>query len=240
MRTPRINKPKSPTTKLEQIVTNLHLYNLNVFTREIFLHAYYCSDDTEEQGVEYRMATTFEKNIRMLDQENQSNILIHMHTMGGNWNDGMAIYNTIEFTRSPVTILGYCWARSMSSIILQAASKRVLMPDTDFMVHYGTQGDDDHYLAFMSGAEYSKKLTERMLQIYAKKCINAPYFQNKFKPPTEEKVKNFLEREMQKRGDWWMSAEEAVNFGFADGLLGQPGFETMDMIRTNKKLKIER
>jgi len=228
--------PKHSSSKIEQILTGAHSHNVNVFTREIFLHGYYGSGDSEEPGVEYRMATTFEKNMRILDQEGQTNVLVHMHTFGGNWNDGMGMYNAIEFARSPTTILAYAHARSMSSIILQAASKRVMMPDSEFMIHYGTEGNEDHYLAFMSAADASKKVAERMLRIYAKRCINGEYFQNHYKTLTEDKVMAFLTRKMQERGDWWLDAEKSVYYGFCDGVLGDQGFETMDKIRNAKKI----
>ena len=46
-----------------------------------------------------------------------------MHSVGGNWNDGMAIFDAIELCQSYVTIIVYGQAESMSSIILQAADK---------------------------------------------------------------------------------------------------------------------
>lgn len=237
---PQKIKPKNSGSRIEQILTDVHYHNINVFTREVFLHGYYGSGDNEEPGVEYRMATTFEKNLRILDQEGQANILVHMHTFGGDWNDGMGMYNAIEFARSPVTILVYAHARSMSSIILQAASKRVLMPDADFMIHFGMEGNEDNYLAYMSAADTSKKAAERMLRIYAKRCINGEYFQSRYKSLTEEKVMAFLGRKIQERGDWWLDAEKACYYGFADCVLGWPGYETPEKIRISKKVRLER
>jgi ATP-dependent protease ClpP protease subunit len=42
---------------------------------------------------------------------------------------------------------------------------------------------------------------------------------------------------MREKVDWWMDAEEAVFYGFADGVLGQEGFENLDKIRVKRKLK---
>jgi ATP-dependent Clp protease protease subunit len=234
-------KTKTTATKLEQILSDVHSYGVNVFTREVFLHGNYSAgENNEEPGVEYRMATTFEKNMRILDQEGDANILVHMHTLGGEWSDGMGMFNAIEFARSPITILAYAHARSMSSIIFQAAANRVMMPDAEFMVHFGWEGNEDHYLAFISGAEASKKSAYRMLRIYAKRCIKGQHFQNRYKSLTEEKVMGFLIKKMQERGDWWLDAEQAVYYGMADGVLGQAGFENMEKIRIKKKIKLER
>jgi ATP-dependent protease ClpP protease subunit len=115
-----------------------------------------------------------------------------------------------------------------------------MMPDAEFMVHFGWEGNEDHYLAFISGAEASKKSAYRMLRIYAKRCIKGQHFQNRYKSLTEEKVMGFLIKKMQERGDWWLDAEQAVYYGMADGVLGQAGFENMEKIRIKKKIKLER
>ena len=94
----------------------------------------------------YRMATTFIKNIRLLDQIKNEPIIIHMDSLGGNWGDGMAIYDAIKISRSHVTILVYGQAESMSSIILQAANKRITMPNAYFMCHYGSSASAGNYL----------------------------------------------------------------------------------------------
>ena len=57
----------------------IHSYGLDEVNRELFLHGYF-SNEEEELGVEYRMATTFVKNLRILDLDSSKNIFIHMHT----------------------------------------------------------------------------------------------------------------------------------------------------------------
>ena len=46
----------------------------------------------------------------------------------------MAIFDAIKICRSHVTILVYGQAESMSSIILQAADKRIMMPNSTLYV----------------------------------------------------------------------------------------------------------
>jgi ATP-dependent protease ClpP protease subunit len=159
-----------------------------------------------------------------------------MHeSCGGCWFDGMAMFDSIMFATAPITILAYTRVCSMSTIILQAADNRVLMPNADFMVHFGTESEENHYLGFMTGADFRKKYTPKMLSIYAKRCINGKFFQEYYKTPTEEKVMRFIDKQIKDKGDWWMTSDEAVHYGFADGVLGQPGFETVEKIRINRK-----
>ena len=197
---------------------NLHEYHCNIKTREIYLQS--DSSSEEEVGVDFRMANTFSKNLHLLNSQNSKPILVHMHTIGGEWNDGIAIYDNLSFSNSPVTILAHAHARSMSSIILQGAQKRVLMPNCDVMVHYGSYADDDTYKAVKSGLDYTERLTANMLMLYAKKCIQGPYFKSK-KIVTLAKVITFLKKQLDQRESWWMDAEEAVDYGFADGILGR-------------------
>ena len=47
-------------------ISDIHTYGVDVERREIYLHGYVTNTE-EDPGVEYRMATNFYKNIRMLD-----------------------------------------------------------------------------------------------------------------------------------------------------------------------------
>jgi len=211
---------KRTTPANSEPLFNIHEYNCNPPTREIYLHSYYNSESNDEIGVDFRMATTFAKNLNLLNHQNSTNILVHMHTVGGDWNDGIAIYNNVLFSIAPITILAHAHARSMSSIILQAADTRVLMPDADFMIHHGYIGEEGVTTAVESSIAHNKRLTKRMLAIYALKCIDGEYFK-KHKSMTPAKVMTFLNRQIEKYVDWWMTAEEAVDYGFADGILGR-------------------
>ena len=53
------------------------------------------------------------------------------------------------------------------------------------------------------------------LEIYAGKCVEGKFFKEKYVRPDIKKVKNFLSKKLQD-GDWYMKAEEAVYYGFAD------------------------
>jgi len=79
------------------------------------------ADEAAEPGVEYTMANRFIKNMNILmRKKNVEVIFIHMKTCGGDWGEGMAIYNMIKACPTPVIILNYTHARSMSSIIFSS------------------------------------------------------------------------------------------------------------------------
>lgn len=102
-------------TSKSQAIFDLHTFGINNHSREIYLHSYYSDDvEREEPGVDYRQATTFIKNLQFLDQNQNKSILVHLHSQGGSWDDGMAMFNSIQFCKSDVKILAYAQASSMS------------------------------------------------------------------------------------------------------------------------------
>ena len=198
-------------------IADSHTCGLDVKHREIYLHSYIATAH-EDPGVAYRMASTFAKNIRILDLISHDNIIIHMHSIGGVWNDGMAIYDSIKICKSHVTVISYGQAESMSSIILQAADARIMMPNAYFMCHYGNSGSSGNYLDTQNWAKFEAKILESMIDIYKEKCKKGKYFQDKYQTINDDKVVKFLSRKM-KDGDWYLSSHEAVYYGFADSVI---------------------
>ena len=47
----------------------------------------------------------------------------------------------------------------------------------------------------------------------------------------ENHVVKFIDQKIRKLGDWNLSAEEAVYYGFCDGVFGSSGYETLENIR---------
>lgn len=216
-------------TELEQLISDVHSHSLNYHTREIYLHG------EDEDGVEYKMATTFIKNLHILTRQNVENILVHMHVGGGSWNDGMAVYNAIRFAVAPVSILSYAQASSMSGVILQAADRRVLVPDCEFLIHHGSLGIDGNSMEVKSAVDSNEKARKRMLQVFARRAKVGPFFAER--NYSESKIKAYIDRKIKDKSDWYMPAEEAIYYGFADFILGDKGCETMEKVRIDKKYK---
>lgn len=201
------------------ILHDLHNYGAHMKSREIFLHNHFASADDSNPGVEYRMSSTFIKNIRALDSQNNNHIIVHMQSIGGEWSDGMAMYDAIRMCNSHVTIIAYGQAESMSSIILQAADTRIMTPNSYFMSHYGSTSMTGDYQNVQNWMKYEQRLCDIMIDIYCKRCVKGKYFKEKFGTNSIVKVKNFLSQKL-KDGDWYLNAEEAVYYGFCDGVLG--------------------
>lgn len=185
---------------------------VDIENRIIYLHSDSPGDDLIEPGVDYRMANTFIKNLDKLSKTEEP-IIIKMGTMGGEWNYGMAIYDAIKTCRCHTTIIAFAWARSMGSIILQAANERIMMPHCDFMIHFGSMAMDDSTLNVISDSNFSKNQNKVMLDIYAESCKNGEFF---LKNKKVKNIQNFLKKKMEQNGNWWLNSSETVYYGFAD------------------------
>lgn len=219
---------KKGRNQKHDIIEELHSYQICIDTREIYLHGE-PGENNEDSGVEFRMSNRFIKNLRLLESAGDDPIIIHQHTDGGEWFSGMMIYDSIISCQCHVIFVMHGSACSMGSIIPQAADTRIIMPSCIFMIHDGSSTLEGTYKQVQSAAQLEDKLRNQMLDIYSSVCINGHFFQ---KEQADEKyVKQYLIDKMNEKEDWWLSAREAVAFGFADAVLGDQGYETIEIVK---------
>lgn len=203
--------------KTDDPITQIHDYDVDLQSNHIYLMGVdnysYGSDNTEEPGVEHIMASRFIRNMNLCMRVNQDMpIVIHLKSSGGSYEEGMAIYDMIKSCPYMVTILSYTHARSMSSIILQAANKRVLMPSSYFMFHDGTIDVGGTVKQVESFVEFGKGATKTMLDIYSK-SMKA---QGKLSHLSEAKIQKWLRDQMNAKEDVYMTSKDTVDYGLAD------------------------
>lgn len=225
-------------TELAQLVSDIHQYGINYHNREIYLHSLEYEEGINEAGVEYKMATSFIKNLNILSRQNSNPILVHMHSTGGNWADGMAIFNSIRFCKCPITIISYAQASSMSGVILQSADYRVMMKDCEFMMHYGNAGHYGSITAAKSSIDHSVEcLKKRMIEIFAKRAKVGQYFIDR--KMSEGKIKSFFDRKLREKSDWYMTSQDAQEYGLCDAILGVDNYNTFEEVMAVEKYNID-
>ena len=106
---------------------------INIMTGTLFL----------EGEVNSEMATTLARQLHILSFLG-GEITIYFSSPGGDLAAGFAMYDLIKACPSSVTMIGYGEIMSAGVLILQAADKRLLMPNCSVMVHigYGQTGMD--------------------------------------------------------------------------------------------------
>jgi len=165
-----------------------------------------------EPGVEYLMANRFVKNMNLARLVNpNAPVVVHSKTCGGFSDEGMSIYDSIKASQTPVTVLSYIHSRSMSSLVLLAANKRVMMPHSYFMFHDGDWSMAGTVKQVLSAMEFERR-TDCMIDIY----VEALKEQGKYKDMDEKRIKSMLRRKMDKKEEVYLTANEAVEWGFAD------------------------
>lgn len=208
-------------------INTIHTYGMDIKNREIYLHSYIADD--EDSGVDYRSAIVFEKNIRYLSLLSGEPILIHMNLPGGDWEDCLGIYDTIKSNKCKTTILAYAKVQSASSIIFQAANTRILMPNVNILIHYGSITIDDEHKAAISSLQWSERESSKMIDIFVERWMSSPMSKEKnWKRPF---VRKHIESQLANKTDWILNASEAVYYGFADGILGDKKYPNLDSLK---------
>lgn len=194
---------------------SIHINCIDVPSRHIWMHSE-VSDDSNDSGVDYRMATRFIKNIQCLSVASEDPITITMMHPGGCWDYGMAIFDAIRLCRCHTTIIAYACVASMASVILQAANRRILPPHSSVMIHAGELSLGGHFTAVQSGMEhYQRSMARKMREIYTNRCRSSEYY----KGWTPRQVSKVIDGWMQEKLDVYFTAQEAVKYGFADEIL---------------------
>jgi ATP-dependent protease ClpP protease subunit len=216
-------------------ISLIHNYNIDPLNREIYLHSY-LSDSEEEGGVDYRSAVIFEKNLRYLNLLSLEPILVHMHLPGGHWQDCLGMYDAIKASKAKVITLAYAKAESSSSVLLQASDLRILMPNTNVLIHYGSFSmDAEHSKAAVSGIQWNERECDKMIDVFTDRCMNSSIC--KEKNWKKMMARKHIVSQLANKCDWILTAQEAVDYGFADGILGSKKYPNIDYLKTYVKRK---
>lgn len=137
-----------------------------------------------------------------LESENPSkDIAFYINSPGGVVSSGLAIYDTMQYIRSPVSTVCIGMAASMGSLLLCAGArqKRFALPNARIMVHQPSGGAQGQAADIEIQAREILTLRNRLNEIYVRHT-GQPL----------EAIEHKLER------DTYMSAEEARDFGLVD------------------------
>ncbi len=141
-----------------------------------------------------------------LDADNPGrDINMYINSPGGSVSAGMAIYDTMQFLRSPVSTMCMGMAASMGAFLLAAGTpgKRLALPHARIMIHQPHQSG--------GGGSASD------IEIQAKEIL---YLKGKMNELLAKHTKRTLEEiERDTDRDRWMSGEEARGYGLVDNIV---------------------
>jgi ATP-dependent protease ClpP protease subunit len=206
----------------------LHNFGIDCKTREIFVHRSHENTDNDDD-VNHYMSSVFIKNLRVLDST-KGNILIHLNAnRGGAWEDGMAMFDAIQFSKNYITVLIYGSACSMGSVIPQAADFRLIMPNAYMMFHYGQEGLEDAHMNNVRYFEIANKMADKMVNIYSSKVKDSNFVKSRKLRYPDRFAKSFVKKKLDE-GNWYLTSQEAMYYGLVDEILGSENYPDIDSL----------
>mgnify|MGYP001800127966 CR=1 FL=1 len=155
--------------------------------------------------VEDGMSTLVCAQLLFLEAENpKKEISLYINSPGGVVTSGMAMYDTMQFIKPPVSTLCTGQAASMGSLLLTAGHKdmRFSLPNARVMVHQPSGGYQGQATDIMIHAQETQALKRRLNEIYVEHT-GQDY----------DTIEAALER------DNFMTAERAKEFGLIDDVI---------------------
>ncbi len=169
--------------------------------------------DTE---VDEHMSSLIVAQLLFLESQGNEDINFFINSPGGSVTAGLAIYDTMQFIKPSVATYVVGQAASMGSFLAQAGAtgKRFVLPESRTMIHRvssgtpGTRGSVHvQELEFEDAKrhfEESKRLNKRLTELYVKHNTKGKTYQELFETM---------------KFDTFLSAQEAVEYGFADQVI---------------------
>ncbi|KPF70026.1 Clp protease [beta proteobacterium AAP99] len=139
-----------------------------------------------------------------LAAESSEPITMLVCSPGGHVESGDAIHDMVRFIEVPVNMIGTGWVASAGTHIFLAAPKarRFCLPNTRFLIHQPSGGAGGQATDIAIQAREIIKMRERLARIIAAET-GQPV----------EKVQADIDR------DYWMSTEEAINYGLVSKVI---------------------
>jgi len=170
-----------------------------------------CGDG--ENGIDFMTAEFVIKSLCLLEFNNSEPITILYNMIGGDWYHGMAMYDFMKSCKSHLTITGFGQVRSMGTIVMQGADERILSPNARFMIHDGQEGYSGKPKDVINYAKESQYTLNLCYELYYD-VLKDKYFKGVIKKKAIETISKWCDT------DTYFSAQEAVDMGFADKILG--------------------
>lgn len=136
----------------------------------------------------------------------KKDIKLYINSPGGSVTAGMAIYDTMQFVKPHVFTICLGMAASMAAVLLAAGEKgkRLILPNGEVMIHQVMGGAQGQASDIEINARHILRTKERLNAILAKH--------------TGQPVKK-VEKDADR--DYYMSAEEALEYGIIDQIVGK-------------------
>ncbi|MFA5163583.1 MAG: ATP-dependent Clp endopeptidase proteolytic subunit ClpP [Patescibacteria group bacterium] len=157
------------------------------------------------EGIDDHTANIIIAQFLFLDAENKDkDIKFYINSPGGSVTAGLAIYDTMQYIKSDISTICVGMAASMASVLLAAGTpgKRLALPNSEIMIHQVMGGAEGQATDIKIRAEHILKIKDKMNKILAQH--------------SGQKIAT-IEKDTDR--DYFMTAEEAKNYGLIDKII---------------------
>lgn len=149
-------------------------------------------------GIDQKLAKEVSARLLALQSASDDPITIFINSQGGHVESGDTIYDMIKFVKPDVRVVGTGWVASAGALIYTAAKKenRFSLPNTRFLLHQPSGGAGGTASDVAIQAKEIIRMRKRLNEIFARETGQ----------PIER-----IEKDTDR--DYWMSAEQAVEYG---------------------------
>ena len=137
-------------------------------------------------------------------------IYLYINSPGGSITAGMAIYDTINYIKCPVSTICIGMAASMGAVLLASGTKgkRYATPNSEILIHQ----------PLIMGGGIQGQTTE--IKIHADHMVKTREKLNKILSERTGQPLDVINRDTER--DNYMTAEEALKYGLIDGIMERP------------------
>lgn len=137
-------------------------------------------------------------------EDSKKDIKLYINSPGGSVTAGLAIYDTMQHVKAPVSTICVGMAASMGAVLLAAGAKgqRYALPNSEILLHQVMGGAEGQAVEIEITARHIVKIKDRLNQILVKH--------------TGQKTDK-IERDTDR--DFWLSSQEAKDYGLIDEVL---------------------
>lgn len=137
-------------------------------------------------------------------EDDKKDIYLYINSPGGIVYHALAIYDTMKYIKNDIQTFGIGIQASAAAILLSSGTKgkRFLLPNASVMIHQPASSTQGKVTDMEIDLKESLRLKQRLIDIMAANTGQKV-----------AKIKTDMER------DFWMTAEEAKNYGLADEVI---------------------
>ncbi len=139
-------------------------------------------------------------------EDAKADINLYINSPGGSVYDGLAILDTMNLVKPDVATFGVGLEASMGAVLLAAGAKgkRHMLPHAKTMIHQVSSGTKGKATDMEIDLRETLAVKESLIKILVEATGQ-----------NEEKIRHDMER------DYWMTAEEAKNYGLIDKIIAR-------------------